>query len=665
MQTSAVQKSWQEANKDYLLAHLEPVRAALKRASGRVAEAEPALEATPELPAIEHEHQAALETLCTVFSLSPFERSILLLCAGVELDSELAQLCTIAQERTQISAPTFSLALTLFSASYWFAFSPVAPLRFWRMIEMEKDHQPLLFSSLRLDERILHYLAGLSYLDRRLANLFQPLTVSASLASSHRAIADEIVATWVAAEGNSLPRIELYGTATASKRSITALIGSLTGQRAFLLQAAGLPAGAVELEEMLHLWEREVLLDGGILLLDCQGIDQGHAANDAITRVIEACAGALILASRDLRTWSRSALLTFEVRKPTSDEQLAIWQTVLGQQTVVPINQLRTVVAHFSLDQTAIHAISASVQGRLALSEQAQLPASSEQTGTMLWEACRDQARPELGNLAQRVAATATWEDLALPEMQCNLLRMIAMHVRQREQVYETWGFASQTARGMGISALFIGGSGTGKTLAAEVLAHELHLDLYQIDLSTVVSKYIGETEKHLQRIFDVAEEGSALLLFDEADALLGKRSEVKDSHDRYANIEISYLLQRMETYRGLVLLTTNMKDALDTAFMRRIRFIVQFPFPDAARRAAIWQRVFPLAAPVAKLDIARLAQLNMSGGNIRNIALNAAFIAADAGEPVRMHHIFHAARHEYAKLEKTMTGAELEGWDI
>jgi len=250
-----------------------------------------------------------------------------------------------------------------------------------------------------------------------------------------------------------------------------------------------------------------------------------------------------------------------------------------------------------------------------------------------------------------------------LPELQCQVLRDVAVHVKQRTTVYETWGFASKGARGLGISALFAGVSGTGKTLAAEVLANELRLDLYRIDLSQVVSKYIGETEKNLRRVFDAAEEGGTILLFDEADALFGKRSEVKDSHDRYANIEVSYLLQRMEAYRGLAILTTNLKNALDSAFLRRIRFIVQFPFPDAVQRAEIWRCIFPTNTPTEDLDISRLARLNITGGNIRNIALNAAFLAAEAGEPVRMKHMLRAARSEYTKLEKALTEAEIGGW--
>jgi SpoVK/Ycf46/Vps4 family AAA+-type ATPase len=268
-----------------------------------------------------------------------------------------------------------------------------------------------------------------------------------------------------------------------------------------------------------------------------------------------------------------------------------------------------------------------------------------------------------LEDLAQRIEPVSGWSDLVLPESQHRTLREIAVQVRHRARVYETWGFASKGARGLGISALFVGASGTGKTMAAEVLAHELQLDLYRIDLSQVVSKYIGETEKNLRRVFDAAETGGAVLLFDEADALFGKRSEVKDSHDRYANIEISYLLQRMESYRGLAILTTNIKTVLDVSFLRRLRFIVHFPFPDAELRAEIWRRIFPTDTPVDGLDVQKLARVNVAGGNIRNIAVHAAFLAAETDESVRMWHLLRAVRAEYAKIEKQLTGSEIRDW--
>jgi SpoVK/Ycf46/Vps4 family AAA+-type ATPase len=257
----------------------------------------------------------------------------------------------------------------------------------------------------------------------------------------------------------------------------------------------------------------------------------------------------------------------------------------------------------------------------------------------------------------------ATWDDLVLPDLQTQTLRHLTAQVRQRMTVYERWGFAAKGRRGLGVSALFAGESGTGKTLAAEIIARELNLDLYRIDLSAVVSKYIGETEKNLKQVFDAAEEGGVVLLFDEADALFGKRADVKDSHDRYANIEVGYLLQRMEAYEGLAILTTNMKSSLDRAFQRRLRFSVSFPFPDISHRTAIWHRVFPPQAPTRNLQPERLGQLNMAGGNIRNIALNAAFLAADEREPIGMVHVLEAARLEAQKIDRSLSEAEIRGW--
>jgi SpoVK/Ycf46/Vps4 family AAA+-type ATPase len=280
-----------------------------------------------------------------------------------------------------------------------------------------------------------------------------------------------------------------------------------------------------------------------------------------------------------------------------------------------------------------------------------------------LWATCRAAGRPGLDDLAQRIDARAGWEALVLPEAQKQTLRQIVAHVRNRLRVHIDWGFAAQGARGLGIAVLFAGESGTGKTLAAEVLANELRFDLYRIDLSAMVSKYIGETEKNLRRVFDTAEDSGAILLFDEADALFGKRSEVKDSHDRYANIEVSYLLQRMEAYRGLAILTTNLKTALDTAFHRRLRFVVTFPFPDPVVREAIWRSVFPPRMPRGELDYSKLARLSVAGGCIRNIAVHAAFRAAELGEPVSMPHLLHAARFEAGKRERPLAEAEIRGW--
>ncbi|WAN70104.1 ATP-binding protein [Moorena producens JHB] len=276
-----------------------------------------------------------------------------------------------------------------------------------------------------------------------------------------------------------------------------------------------------------------------------------------------------------------------------------------------------------------------------------------------LWDGCLEITQPKLETLAQRIDVKAGWHDIVLPVDEMSLLHQIVKQVRQRGKVYEEWGFHQRMNRGKGISALFAGESGTGKTMAAEVIAKDLRLHLYRIDLATVVSKYIGETEKNLRRLFDAAEDGGAILFFDEADALFGKRSEVKDAHDRYANIEINYLLQRLEAYRGLAILATNKKSTIDQAFLRRLRFIVNFPFPGVAQRAKIWQKVFPKETPREMLDWERLSRFNFTGGNIHSIALNAAFMAAEAGKSVTMDFVLTAARMEFKKLDKLINEAD------
>ena len=228
----------------------------------------------------------------------------------------------------------------------------------------------------------------------------------------------------------------------------------------------------------------------------------------------------------------------------------------------------------------------------------------------------------------------------------------------------EKWGFGAKLSLGKGINALFVGPSGTGKTMAAEIIAQELQLDLYKIDLSGVVSKYIGETEKNLDRIFTAAENANAILLFDEADALFGKRSEVRDSHDRYANIEVSYLLQKMEQFEGITILATNLRQNLDEAFVRRLAFTVHFPSPGEADRRRIWEGIWPSAVPLGQdVDLAFLArQFKLTGGNIKNIALAAAFLAARNGTVISQTHLLQATRREFQKLGKALSEVELRG---
>jgi len=668
----ATSNNWHEANQRYLSAALATVRHTLEEYATNAGIQFTASKPTPDttntpeaqIPDVNSmPTPAALDVLCNVFHLSPFERDILLLCAGIELDATFPTLCAAAQGDAQRAYPTFSLALAALSEPHWSALAPHAPLRRWRLIDVNTNNG-LTASPLRIDERILHYLAGIQHLDERLVGMIEPIHAGDQLVPSHQALAERLVKLWTQAAGDALlPVAQLCGGETASKRAIAAAACESLELNLCAISAYAFPSSPAEFEALIRLWEREAILSGSALLLDCDDVDTSDTARErAITHLVETVNSVLIVSSRERRRTLQRPMISLDVYKPTAREQHSAWQSALGTAAHSLNGRVETLVSQFSLNTATISMASAAALGELPHSQEAD-EITSDELQTLLWDACRMQSRPRLDDLAQRLEPAASWDDLVLPELQCQVLRDIAVHVKQRATVYETWGFASKGARGLGISALFAGVSGTGKTMAAEVLANELRLDLYRIDLSQVVSKYIGETEKNLRRVFDAAEEGGTILLFDEADALFGKRSEVKDSHDRYANIEVSYLLQRMEAYRGLAILTTNLKNALDTAFLRRIRFIVQFPFPDAAQRAEIWRRIFPSNTPTEGLDISRLARLNITGGNIRNIALNAAFLAADAGEPVRMKHMLRAARSEYTKLEKALTEAEIGGW--
>jgi len=650
---------WPEANQRYLMAAVGLVRSVLEghtqgaggdaQNSGRGHAAEEALrEAADTMPA-----PAALETLSAAFRLSPFERDLLLLCAGIELDSTFAACCAAAHGDPRKLYPTFSLALAALPGAHWSALSPSSSLRRWRLIELS-NQEGLVAAPLRIDERVLHFLTAVNHLDDRLQALVEPVSVAlAELPASQLEPVGRIAQLWAKCESQTPPIVQLCGPDGIGRRTIAALACREIGLRLHALRCSDLPGSAAERESLARLWEREALLSHSALLIEA---DEMEAADHARTLLpfLENVQGILLVSRREpLRPWRRP-IVRFDVRKPTSAEQKELWSKSLGESFARLNGQVDNVVSQFSLGSRNIAAACASLGSQAG---------AEAELGRRLWDACRIQSRARLDDLAQRIEPAATWEELVLPEAQRALLLEIAAHVRQRAKVYEAWGFAQKGERGLGISALFAGSSGTGKTMAAEVLARELRLDLFRIDLSSVVNKYIGETEKNLRRLFDAAEEGGAILLFDEADALFGKRSEVKDSHDRYANIEVSYLLQRMEAYRGLAILTTNMRSALDPAFLRRLRFIVQFPFPDAIQRAEIWRRIFPASTPTHELDLLKLSRLNVAGGNIRNVALNAAFLAADAGEPVRMIHLLRAARSEYAKLEKPLTESEIGGW--
>jgi ATP-dependent 26S proteasome regulatory subunit len=624
--------------------------------------AEDAAAAGPAVPAgdggVTADGHSALDALVSCFGLSAFERDVLVLTAAAELDSTTGSRCAAASGDPNRTYPTFSLALAALADPHWSALTPVAPLRRWRLIELD-DENRLTGSRLRIDERVLHFLAGVPYLDSRLHGLLRraPAPSAGELPEPYRRAAERIESAWSAAGIDEPPRAEIVGGDRRTRTDLAAAAARRAGLGLYTVAAGDLPTDPVERDRLARLWQREAVLLPAALLLEVGEPDREQAA--ATEAFIAATAVPLVVSGQDPRPAGQRLGERVTVPALSPEEQLRTWAEAFRDVPEVSTEDLRVLVAQFSLPPHVIRSAAATVRR----------DAGTEGTGAGLdatelaWRAGLGEARIALDELGRRIEPEAGWDDLVLHERQLRILREIVAHVRQRGTVYQEWGFESVLRRGLGVTALFSGGSGTGKTLAAEVVAKELGLDLFVIDLSQVVSKYIGETEKNLRRVFDAAERGGALLLFDEADALFGKRSEVKDSHDRYANLEVSYLLMRMEAYRGLAILTTNMKKALDNAFMRRIRFAVDFPFPGVPERAEIWRRVLPERAPTKNLDVQRLAQLTVAGGSIRNIALSGAFLAAEEGVRLQMRHMLAAARTEYLKLERSLTPAEVQGW--
>jgi hypothetical protein len=658
MTDEATVASWRDANREYLLTRIAAVRATLMRLcradqqeSAAAADEGMTLAARADEQAQAMASPPALDRVIDIFSLSMFERDVLALCAGAALDPAFAGLCAAASGDPQATSPTFALAFAAFDEEHWSAITPSGALRKWRLVQVGRS-ETLLASPLRIDESVLHHLLGAPDLDECFAGLIAAVPVPAALPHSFRPAAEQIATLWTNRTSHP-PILHLSSEPRGAERPVAAAACAAIGLQLHALAAADIPASPVEREHVMRLWEREAALTRSVLLLDYEDGPDPHAAAGA-RAFIERVDARLIVIGRAALDQIRQPVVRVAIERPPLDDQRAMWVSALGPVAERLNGDLDAVAAQFPLDVTSIHAAAEAVRG---------LDADAAGVGRALWNACRVQTRRALDGLAERIETHATWNDLVLPDEQREALTELTAQVRNRRHVYETWGFEAHSARGLGISAIFAGPSGCGKTLAAEIVAGSLHLDLYRIDLSQVVSKYIGETEKALRRLFDAAEASGAVLLFDEADALFGKRSEVRDSHDRYANVEVSYLLQRMDSYRGLAILTTNRRDAIDAAFLRRIRFIVSFPFPDATQRVRIWERVFPAGTPTDGLDAQKLARLNVAGGSIRNIAMNAAFLAASGNEPVRMLHLLRAARSECAKLEKPISHAEIGAW--
>ena len=598
-----------------------------------------------------------LQQLQVLFALSDFERDLLVLCLGTAVEERFQAACATLHGEARATWPTFGLALAVLEQPHWSAISRARPLRYWNLLDPQGSacaQAPLLHAPLQIDERVMQFLLGVPAMDARLEAMVHvlPDTVSAWHTDNApvNALLEQGLRHW-AGEDNSSQPILICGERGASCVAAYAALCRRARLTPYVLDAVDLPSTPECRQLLARLWTRESALQGAALLIRGTGDEHAAALSAWLARIqapvaVEAAVGSPAAQLSGLR---------LEVPGLSAEERRQAWVGQLGEVSKQLNGTLERLVDYFHFDVSSIQAAASSTLGALST--------SGGQVAGVAWRACRQQARRALGSLARRIEPRADWSELVLPEAQTETLRQVAIHLRQRAVVDQQWGFAERYSLGHGLSALFTGGSGTGKTMAAESLARELDLDLYQIDLAGLVSKYIGETEKNLRRVFDAAEESGAILLFDECDALFGKRSEVRDSHDRYANLEVSYLLQRMDSYRGVAILTTNMRHALDSAFVRRIRFIVQFPFPDEASRARIWAGIFPPRAPLQALDFAQLARLNVSGGVIRNIATHAAFLAAEQGQPIQPCHVLAASRIEYAKMDKSLTAAETRGW--
>ncbi len=573
-----------------------------------------------------------------VFRLSEFEFWSIICCAGCEYDSSLASLC---KERYQVSLPTVSFLLSIIPQAHWDAFSPEKALRKAGLITLETAKQHVL-SNIYLPEKVLHFLNGYHILDPDLIPWCFPL----------EPVQEEIpeqLNSWLNSDVKGHATLNCYGPDVEQIKTLVSAMLHKNAFGAYSIDASILDLDAGLQEHLFKLCLRDALLSRMIWVIDV-GVFQTPGQERALKRLSTLCADSLVISSRSPVLPDHN-LRHIEIKKDSLYSQVSQWESILED---TPINgSFKKILGLFTLSSSQIQRAVKNITG-------VEDPQTAQK---MLWDACRRESRVATPGFIERIESDYTWDDLVLPDSILIQIKSIVMQLKHRFTVIEEWGFGRKSSRGLGVAALFYGPSGTGKTLAAEVLAKHLNLDLYKIDLSSVVSKYIGETEKNLARVFDTAIRANAILLFDEADALFGRRTEIKDAHDRYANIEVSYLLQRMENFSGLSILTTNLRENIDDAFARRIKFSISFPFPDQTLRRQIWKRIIPKEMPVSHIDYAKLAQLRICGGNIKNVALHCAYIAADSGQPLNMDHVLRAARIEYAKLERPVTETEIKNW--
>ncbi len=604
-----------------------------------------------------------LDWLGQRFGLTSFDLNVVLLALAPEIDLRYERLYAYLQDDVTRKRPTVELALHLFASdaesklALRSRFAARAPLLTFGLISLLPDpgqsQPPLVAHFLKPEDQAVDFLLGQETLDRRLAGFCrlldaqEPPPGDVQLHRLARFAADSLGHDWPV-------RIYLEGTAISGKLNAARAIAHAAGSRVLAVDLASAPEGTLPQALPLALHAARML--GAVLYVegtDALLRDTGSPAFAALMDIFADDDGITVLSGTV--AWhptsrAPSGVLSLCVGALDPTHALECWQDQINNCGIsLPERELALLSNRFRLtaDQIADAAACAANTARLM---------AATVTIDQLAAAARAECGHELTKMARKVTPHYDWQDIILPPDQLAQLHEICEQAEHRETVFGTWGFGRKLSLGKGLNVLFSGPPGTGKTMAAEVISNELRLDLYKIDLSQVVSKYIGETEKNLDRVFTAAEHSNAILFFDEADALFGKRSEVKDSHDRYANIEIGYLLQKMEEYEGIAILATNVKQHIDEAFVRRIQMMVEFPFPDEAQRGRVWRVIFPKEAPVeADVDFPALARrVRLSSGNIRSIARASAFYAAADGGAIQMSHLLKASRREYQKLGRT-----------
>jgi SpoVK/Ycf46/Vps4 family AAA+-type ATPase len=630
----------------------------------------------------------SLPRISELFGLNPFEERSLVVCLAPEIDRSYEKLYAYLQDDVTRRKPSVDLLMNLLLSTMSerllarAAFEPDGTLLKFRLLQLFDDSAaptPLISRFLKLDDRIVDFLLGRGRIDARLGTIaslsneddFESIQVGGERENQIR----DFVRAYFGEPG---PRKEnlvfyFYGPYGSGKRALAELIATDLGLPLIVGDVSKINEAQLPFEEAVWLLGREALLQPAILCLDnfdhlVAGDPNRRPQLEALLEMVRSCSVFAILLGAG--PWNprgllkNSQFLDVGFTVPDDGERRNFWVTAAsrGFQLAEDVDP-GAIASKFRLTQGQIQDALASARARVSLRS----PGVEAITSEDLEAACRAQSSEKLSALARKIEPGHVWDDIVLPDEVLKQLREICQRVVYRHRVLSDWGFGAKLSLGKGVNALFAGPSGTGKTMATEIIARELGLDLYKIDLSGVVSKYIGETERNLDRVFSAAEDANAILFFDEADALFGKRSEVRDSHDRYANIEISYLLQKMEEYEGLAILATNLRANLDEAFIRRLAFTIHFPFPDEASRLRIWRGIWPTSMSLDYgVDLELLAeQFKLSGGNIKNIALAAAFLAAECNSAVTMAHLLHATRREFQKLGKPLVGDQLGPYAI